>query len=566
MRMIYTTSDYYGGKCFRRRARNSIRNGGIKVDIDDLKEQFSRRVMEKGALHYMAGDFNISKFDIDEWNIIIKDGKDRTVRVLFSEDGEITAMDCDCQNDGEGRCSHQAAAVFVITDRLQMIADEAMEEIEEKDLENILDGLDREELLRLVNAFADRDRIVKLDILLRYSERDVTCYAEEIMDEMTTVEKTYDMYGDHVDAEEGAYMVTEAAKERARRGDAVGAASLFVAVMNEIMHLWNRHDDPNGFLEEIMDDTIEEMMQMLSGSIAAEQSMIIFDMVFDHALDPIYDDVRQRNDILYALLCICDVPVNREKMEKHLSGSHGGRWHPEYTSPKMLHYNLIKRFDGDAAADAFAEQNLDDDDMKLTYTRMLMNKGRYEEALDRCSAGEASGNARLSEEFTGLRYEIYGETGKVDEQKETGLRLLMIGALEYIDEIKDLYPEDKWPSALRNILDALRDNDHKGAYPDILLRENMLPELLEHCKKNPALITVYGRNLASDHKKDVREIFLKHIRAIAANAKNRSDYDNVCGTIWMYGHICNEDIDRIRNELLKKYARRKEFREELEEL
>jgi hypothetical protein len=151
----------------------------------------------------------------------------------------------------------------------------------------------------------------------------------------------------------------------------------------------------------------------------------------------------------------------------------------------------------------------------------------------------------------------------IASQKDLARELLLQGDFTYFVKLKPLYEESEWKTVLPEILEGVRNNNYRNIYVEILIHENLKPQLLDYCKNNFRTIEGLYSHLLPEYEKDVDELFIKLIRSRAAEANNRNHYGQVCDLIRRYKKACGKNTDAIRGELATEYAKRPAFLDEL---
>jgi hypothetical protein len=423
---------------------------------------------------------------------------------------------------------------------------------------------------------AKRDRRVKESLLLRYAEKtDSIKHARNII--KSTIEavahRGYVEYRDTSSATDGADTVLHMIDERIDSNDIYDAISLCIVVLEEMMELMDCCDDSDGIVGNTIDAALERVGEAVESIPEAQiDDKQIFDVIFNHALDSIYGEWTDwRMELLFNLIPLCGNTANREKIEKYVSKQQNvetDSWSKDYENQQLqkLQYEIIERFDGKSAADAFVEQYLENSDFRRIAIKKAMAGRQYEKALKLCLDGENndSSKAGLVDEWKEFRYAVYERTNNQEAQKELAMELLLNGNFDYFKKLKAFYQGNKWSAVLEKILKRLEIKDNRGIYVNILIHEKLKLRLLEYCRRNPRTITSYYTHLLPEYKKDIGEMFVKNISESAAYAGGRSHYRNICSLIGQYKKACGSAAAHaLRDELKTKYANRPAFLDEL---
>ena len=205
---------------------------------------------------------------------------------------------------------------------------------------------------------------------------------------------------------------------------------------------------------------------------------------------------------------LCHIKYIREGVEKYIK-IFESQTNSDYRKKELqeLQYDIISEFDGEEAASEFINNHLENDRFREVAVENAIDKKDYDKALDLCSEAEKqSGNYRgQTDKWKKLRYRIYEETGNTNDQKELAYEFTLDGVFEYYLKLRKLYAgnsEDtgEWHQVFDDILSSVIKPYPKSIYTEILIHENIKPELLEYCKNSSYTIVNYYQHLLPDYK------------------------------------------------------------------
>jgi hypothetical protein len=106
-------------------------------------------------------------------------------------------------------------------------------------------------------------------------------------------------------------------------------------------------------------------------------------------------------DVLSALVPLCGNAANRARLESYLSdrlsyAADSWRKKREHHALQALQLRIVKLFDGQAAADKYAERHLENPDFRRTTIQSAIAQGQHECALARSLRGSTSTNCTNS--------------------------------------------------------------------------------------------------------------------------------------------------------------------------
>jgi hypothetical protein len=171
------------------------------------------------------------------------------------------------------------------------------------------------------------------------------------------------------------------------------------------------------------------------------------DTLLKHAAEKIYngwDDWRL--SILRSAVSLCSVPGARKKLEEQLSliqeHEKGDGFYAQYILKECqnIQYTIIRRFDGEKAANKYIEQHLSNNDFRKIAITQALAENRFEWALKLCLDGEKADAQYpgLVSDWRRFRYTVYEKQNNAADQKELALLFILDGDFDYFPKLKKL--------------------------------------------------------------------------------------------------------------------------------
>jgi uncharacterized Zn finger protein len=218
------------------------------VTLDDFEEYFDDTIMRRARDYYKSGAVLSLEEDVSgEWVAEVEETENYMVSV-FLKDGQIIDSVCDCPYDSNAHCKHQGAVLYVLRDKFKNRKPSSGKEKSES-LEEILTKLTKEELTVLLTDFAKKDKHIKNEIQLRYSDKsDVLHYARKVIKTAINAVKHsgFVEYRDTHKAIQGMESVLDMIDGHIKGGGILTAVSLCTVVLEEALNLTQYCDDSNG--------------------------------------------------------------------------------------------------------------------------------------------------------------------------------------------------------------------------------------------------------------------------------------------------------------------------------
>jgi len=260
---------------------------------------------------------------------------------------------------------------------------------------------------------------------------------------------------------------------------------------------------------------------------------------------------------------------NRRQLEDSLSCFDSQYWREEEF--KLIRLEIIRKIDGEAAADIFVSNNLRFPRIReIAFEKAILGKN-YKEAERLCV--DALSDATLSDKnphhvtspWLYKLYSVYEITDNVDKMMVTGREILLSGDIEYYDIVKSLLiKKSVWEKTYSELLNQCKSKLSSSQYMKILAKENEYALLLEEVQKHTEQIYDYGKLLAEKYLTPIRDVFIGQLNKEAERAYGRDAYSRVCFNILCFAEAgYNNEAIKMINEYKVKFKRKPAFVDEL---
>jgi uncharacterized Zn finger protein len=197
------------------------------MNLSDFEEYIDDTILSRGLSYYKSGSVISLEYDGNEWLAKVEGSEKYTVTARIDDEGEIFDSDCDCPYDWGEYCKHQSAVFYALRNQKQ--SGKGPEKSEPKEsLENILRRLDNQTLLSVVLEIANKDRRIKEELLMRFSEKhNIAKYARGVIKSAIrdVLHRGYVEYRDTRRAVIGADAVLAMIEDKLASGDGFSAGA-----------------------------------------------------------------------------------------------------------------------------------------------------------------------------------------------------------------------------------------------------------------------------------------------------------------------------------------------------
>ena len=560
------------------------------MNIKNFEKYIDNVIVGRGRHYWNQGYVTSLEYDADddEWVAEVEGTGDYTVTAELTENGDITDSECDCPYDYGDYCKHQVAVFYAIRQTWEDIGlAQPNENTGKLKFEDALPKLEKEELIAFLLDYGRDNKRFKNEFMLYFTDKfidksDVLSYARHLVKApFTVIPKRGEIaYRDAPKAVEGAEKVLEMAEKSVENDDIHTAINLCLIVFEEMSTASGNYDDHDGYFHgnaeraaAIMDETLEvitEDCQELKDAFN-----LITASLSKNRIHSGFISLQLR--IMKMFSRLCHIKYIRKGVDNHLTNLSFRESSYYRDEIQKLQYELILEFDGGEKSLDFINSNLDNDKFRELAIQHAIESKDYIKAAELCSGGEKS-DERIVNKWKKLRYEVYAKSGDISSQKKLAREFIRAGEFEYYLKLRQLYaesPEDtgEWHQVFDEILAELserpvyRFHNANTIYAQILIHENMKPELLEYCRNYKRAVTELHKHLLPDYKDEVNEIFADYLREQVVDTSDRSRYREICKLIQQYAKVCgNRNAADIIDEFEKLYVKRRAFIDELSKI
>ena len=235
----------------------------------------------------------------------------------------------------------------------------------------------------------------------------------------------------------------------------------------------------------------------------------------------------------------------------------------------IVRYNAIESVYGQSAADAFAEEHLDNEEIRiLHYERMLLMKN-YKRAEQLCR--EILSQLPLigfrTDQWYKRLLDIYQESGESEKLKQFLFELLFqYKKTEYYNQLKEhLIKDGVWENEYPRVLQQLAGILDAYSYMRILEKEQEWALLMMQLRGLPDYVYSFAESLVPQYAKEVYTMYTRKILIDTGDVSDRKGYRRVCSYIMkLYALGGHQEAINVVETLKQNYPRRPSLKDELD--
>lgn len=348
-----------------------------------------------------------------------------------------------------------------------------------------------------------------------------------------------------------------------------------ITVISKLISAMQYMDDSNGDIGDVVNAamTLIDETCIEADEFSKKDKTKIFNKLLNEADKVIYDGWDDwRLELISNCSYFCDDEKLRSKfvnkLDEFLENS-SDDWSGKYSREKVLciKLQLIGTYGTAEEEQKFIESNIKYSGFRELLIGKCIENNEYERVLKLAEEGE-----NHDKEYRGLvykwmkyRYIAYKNLNMLNKQKDLARKIFINGDMSFYKELKDIH-KDEWNDYYLGLKKEFKDKklDILSMYPQMLIKENDLEELLELTKADARRIEEYDELLIKDYREDVNIIYKFLITEISEIASDRKQYKKVCKVIKKYKKLFGDiEAYKVVKKLQGKYVKRPAFIDEL---
>jgi hypothetical protein len=454
-------------------------------------------------------------------------------------------------------------------------------EAKEVDLKTILSKQNKEELLSIILNLLEDFPDIEGRLRFKYASTDneITASKKLIREYINKAKRQgFIDWRSASYAVQGAVLTLEKARDALGNNELARAVQLSVTVLSIVVDMLQYCDDSDGSVGDVIRKSVSMIKETCSVSkiyLNETDQMKLFKEVIKEASHKRYNGWDEwRFELLEGCVHLASQTEIRLKLEEKLESlmEDPSSWRAEHTNEqiKLIQLKLIELYDNEEKKEQFIRDNLQYGDIREIAILNQIEKKQYEEAINLCEEGITKDKQYpgLVDQWKMYKYKAYEGLGDTHNQRKLALEFIYGNKEEFYTILKDLYTDEEWKHVLGEIVETFEKMSYKPEiFVEILIRENLVTNLLEYCIKNKSRIVHLYQHLLEEYPDEVNEIFKEYIENTANEANERRKYKEVCKIISTYKKACGtKNAEELIARLKKQHIRRPAFLDELEKV
>ena len=531
------------------------------MNLSDFEEYFSPRILERGKEYYRNHHvISLESIGNGSYEAEVEGSEIYTVFAELKADGEVLDLSCDCPYEWEEFCKHEAAVLYQLREREEIVP--SVEEPEQKQaLPEQLAACEKETLIAWMMEYAKENRGFLDYLQLRVSEQ---LQPEELLAILNRTCNRF--FSGKIVWKELQKTVAFLLKSVQDWADDVKKVQAILDIVQLLeMKLEERCCESDWVVYESITDCSDAILNIVQGVINRQESKTI-EAVYQSLLHAFHKDKLSGEHFVFSsLLCLCALPEYRKKLEEFLQYQQAVSTEYERRELAEQQFQILKRYGTPQEQNDFINRHLSNPEYRRMAIQNAIDAGD-ESTVERLALdGEYENQALpgLLLEWQKCRYHCYHRTGEREKLADVCEALLKGGEPDYYEEWKSLIPFDLKSVKIEQLLKEVPIK----VYRRILLAENRVDLMAEACEKDPSELWLYfGALKSSPFAEQATELYKDWIWEEADAAANRSEYAAVCRKLKKFSENSPIAARVLAQELREKFPRKRAFLEELKKV
>ena len=356
-------------------------------------------------------------------------------------------------------------------------------------------------------------------------------------------------------------------------GNWLSACYICFPVAEEMVKALDYADDSDGDIGENINFAIDILAQISESEISEELRLYLFEQVIKEYKKEIFSGWDWQINLLEMAVQLAKTESESKKVMSLLS-THS---HFEYESEQMtkLEYELIRKMSGEAEAEKFIDQNLDNPELRRKALTKSINENNFEKA----EALAGDGIKADSDTKPGLAKEWYDWLLQIAMKKDDRQKIIEYARYLFVDGFRhdrDYYSILKrntdpsgWDDFVEGMINEIRRKGHwsdTDVIAKIYIAEQWWERLLDIVSgiRHLPAISHYEKHLSDKYPSELADIYEKAIKEYLKRAQDRNHYREACRYIQKMKSLGGRKrTDELILSIRREYPKRKALLEEL---
>jgi hypothetical protein len=526
----------------------------MNISISQFLQTAGPAILDRGRDYFKNGHvISFEEIQPGEYEAVVEGTEDYLVNLTVIN-GSLEDCSCTCPYDFGSVCKHIVAAVMYlqkeepgfqepIKEKKSVKRPKAKKKTISEQVDEMLGSISHDDLKEFVKKQCISDPAFRRSFisgfLYKTSEESPEMYREQVKGILRSAKgkdnfiswSRVGMVGKAVNT------MLEIANRHVSDGNFMSAIGICFPVAEEMVKALDYADDSDGDIGENTNLAFDILAQVSESDLSEEVRLHLFEQVLKDYKKEIFSGWDWQINLLEIAVQLAKTEIEAKKVMSLLS-THS---HYEYESEQMtkLEYELIRKMSGEAEAEKFIEQNLDNPDLR----RNALEKAIRTDDFEKAETLARDGISQDSEDKPGLAKEWYDWLLRIAMKKDDRGKIIEYARYLFVDGFRhdqDYYAilkkhtdKSEWHNFVEGIISEIRKKSHWSeidVIAKIYIEEQWWERLLELVSgtKHLPYIQHYEKYLSDLYPAELAELYEKGIVDYLKRMTGRNHYQEAC--------------------------------------
>ncbi len=566
----------------------------MQIPLDQFEQHIDETILKRGLSYFKKGYVHDpEEISPGEYEAIVEGSNDYTVQLTL-KNGMITEYVCDCPYDMGPVCKHVAAVIFHLQQhkldldkkfkksKTDQTAKPAKRKTVSEQVDELLEKTSHEELKQFVREKALSNASFRDLFLSSFAQYNSDESKEFYLKQVKSILKTASDRRGYIDWSASRLValaidnLIDAARNQIENGNYKSAVFICTAIMEQLTEALNYSDDSNGDIGGGIQAAFNTLSDLAEQPLPEEIRIQLLEYCLTTSEKQTFSDWDWHIGILQIASCLIKTDEDTERIFKQLEKALRSDYERE--EAQLIKYNILLERKGEAAAEEYLEQHLDNSKLRREAIKSALGKKNFDKAISIAKDGI---NNDLKDK-PGLAKEWYDWLLKIAQAQNDFKKIIEYARLLLIDNFRNeqdyyqilkqhIQPE-RWNTFIEAVIqDIVKEKrwTNRGLIANIFIREEWWDRLLALVKETPDLSTIEHCEefLSGNYAGEIVDLYSNAIIKYLTVSVGRNHYQNACRYIRKIIKLGERDkANEIIAYLRAEYPRRKALMEELNKI
>lgn len=565
----------------------------MQIPLNQFEQYIDETILKRGLAYFTKG--HVTSFDEitqGEFEAVVEGNDQYTVR-LKVRNKKVIENSCTCPYDFGPVCKHVTAVLFYMQQEELGLKQPVLKKDAKKkpatkrktvseQVDEMLTSLSYDDLKKFIKEQSLTDQAFRRSFLAgfahKFSVESTAMYRQQIKAILRNAmgHDRFIPWSRAGSVGNAVFGLLGTAMKHEEAGNYMSAIYICEAVAEEMVKAIEFADDSNGDIGSNIETAFGILGKISSEELSEEVRLYLLEQCRNHYLKGSFKGWDWQ-------LTLMDIAARLVKSEKEADTIFSLLDKPEeseYYNEQIVEikFELIKKMKGEAEAEKFMEQNMDNPALRRTAIDKALKGKQFDKAISLARDGVKND----SKDKPGLALEWYDWLLRIALAQKDTLRIIEYSRFLFVDGfrhdqdyygiLKDYIEPGSWNSFLEKLLEDIKNKDRWSnidVVGNIYITEQLWQKLLQLIREKPSLNNIqhYEQYLSAEYPGELGELYEQGVIDYLRKSTGRDHYKEACRFMRRMIKLgARERVNNLVTKLKKEYPLRRALLEELDRI